>query len=271
MAIYQKKTSSSVAVISGFFIILLVCAIVSYAIYAVLMNDPIDKETLCPSSGPKGQYVVLIDNTSPFPYTQKVALAQRLKNIIKDDLPEGYMLSIFLLGEDAAKNDEPLFERCSPGQWGDKSQLSSNKKFIERDFREKFSKPLDKVVSQISLHEDAKKSPIFEMLQLAGINGFERVDVKGERKLIIYSDMLANTSDFSMYRLNIPTYEDFSKTIYARRALAPALHDVSVSMNIISGSEKNQKTQSTKLISFWEHYFEASGATVESVDFIEGL
>ncbi len=270
MAIYGKRKNYG-AIIGGVIIIILVLIALAGTAYFFLTKETIDAETLCPNTGPKGQYVVLIDNTSPFPFIQKSALSQRLKNLVRNDLPEGYMLSVFLLGEDATKNDRPLFERCSPGQWGAKSELTNNRKLIERNFRDKFTRPLEDVVRKISLQEHAKNSPIFEMLQLVGINGFERVNVSGEKKLIIYSDMLANTSEFSMYRSQIPAFDNFIKTPYAQRALSPALQDVSVELNVIAGDQKGARTESKKIISFWESYFEASGASVSSVEFLEGL
>ncbi len=271
MVIHSKKKSSNYSVIVGILIILVVIALSAATLYSLMTKESLNSETLCPTTGPKGHYVILIDNTSPFPYTQKASLSQGLKNIVRNELPEGYLLSVFLLGEDVTKNDKPLFERCSPGQWGNKSQLTSNKKFVERDFYEKFSKPLDEVVKKISLEEHSKKSPVFEMLQLVGINGFEHSDVIGEKKLIIYSDMLANTQEFSMYKEHIPSYENFSKVPYAQRALAPGLKDVSVSLNLISDQQQSGKSQKTRLISFWEKYFDASGASIESVQFLEGL
>lgn len=268
MAIYaQKKGISGKAI--GLLLGLFAFGIAGAMLYVNFTRETFDKETLCPSSGPKGQYVVLIDNTSPFPFTQKMALSQRLKSMVTDDLPEGYLLSVFLLGEDFKKHDKPLFERCNPGQWKDRGKLTGNKKFVDRDFNQKFAKPFDDIVQKISLEERSKNSPIFQMLQLVGINGFAHANVMGDRKLIVYSDMLANMPEFSMYKATLPAYEDFRKTPYGQNAVAPALQGTSVVIHMLSA--ENRALQNGKLATFWEHYFMDNGASVEEVSRVEGL
>lgn len=268
MAIYAEKKGISGKAI-GLLLGLVAVAGTGAMLYLNFSRETFDKVTLCPSDGPKGQYVVLIDNTSPFPFTQKLALAQRLKTMVTDDLPEGYLLSVFLLSEDFKKNEKPLFERCNPGQWKDREKLTNNKKFVDRDFNQKFAKPFDDIVHKISLEERSKNSPIFQMLQLAGINGFAQANVKGDRKLIVYSDMLANMPEFSMYKAALPAYADFRKTPYGQNAVAPGLQGASVVINMLAADQKT--LQNNKLATFWEQYFQDNGASVEEVSRVEGL
>lgn len=268
MAIYaEKKGISGKAV--GLMLGLVAVGGAAAMLYVNFSRETFDKETLCPSAGPKGQYVVLIDNTSPFPFTQKMALSQRLKTLVTDDLPEGYLLSVFLLGEDFKKNEKPLFERCNPGQWKDREKFTNNKKFVDRDFKQKFAKPFDDIVRKISLEERSKNSPIFQMLQLVGINGFSNANVTGDRKLIVYSDMLANMPEFTMYKAALPAYSDFRKTPYGQNAVAPGLKDASVVINMLAADQKT--LQNGKLAAFWEQYFQDNGASVEEVSRVEGL
>lgn len=249
--------------------LLVTLGVVGGLLYYKLTHEGIDKVTLCPVSGPKGQYVVLIDNTSPFPFTQKAALAQRLKSMAFNEVPEGYLLSVFLLGEHFQQHDKPIFELCNPGQWSDRSQLTSTKKFVDKDFNERFAKPLDAIIHQIPLNEHSKLSPIFQMLQLVGINGFEHANVKGDRKLVIYSDMLANMPEFSLYGGKPPTYADFSKTPYGRNAQSPGLANVSVTVQLLANEQKTPQTN--RIADFWANYFDANGASVESITLMEGL
>jgi hypothetical protein len=269
MSVYAKRESNVGKWILGAFIGVVVLLVLGGVIYYQMNHDTLDKETLCPSSGPKGQYVVLIDNTSPFPFTQKAALSQRLKTMVLNDVPEGHLLSVFLLGEKFEQNEKPIFERCNPGQWSDRSQLTATKKFVDRDFNEKFAKPLDAVVRKIPLDEHSKLSPIFQMLQLVGINGFDHAHVKGDRKLVIYSDMLANMPDFSMYKIKRHNYAEFAKSAYGRNAQAPGLNGVVVTINLLANEEKTPQTN--ELGNFWAQYFEANGASVETIAAMEGL
>ena len=250
MSVYAKRESNTGKWVWGGVIGVAVALVLGGIGYYKMNHETLDKETLCPSNGPKGQYVVLIDNTSPFPFTQKAALSQRLKTMVVNEVPEGHLLSVFLLGEKFEQNEKPIFERCNPGQWGDRSQLTATKKFVDRDFNEKFAKPLDAVVRHIPLDEHSKLSPIFQMLQLVGINGFDHANVKGDRKLVIYSDMLANMPD-------------------GRNAQAPGLNGATVTINLLANEQKTPQTN--ELGNFWAQYFEANGASVEGITAMEGL
>src|SRR3546814_15217389 len=88
----------------------------------------------------------------------------RISDWSADVCSSDLLLSVFLLGEKFEQNEKPIFERCNPGQWGDRSQLTATKKFVDRDFNEKFAKPLDAVVRHIPLDEHSKLSPIFQKL-----------------------------------------------------------------------------------------------------------
>lgn len=269
MSVYAKRESNVGKWLLGGLIGVGVAAVLGGILYYKMNHDTLDKETLCPSKGPKGQYVVLIDNTSPFPFTQRAALSQRLQTMVLNDIPEGHLLSVFLLGESFQKNEKPIFERCNPGQWRDRNQITATKKFVDRDFNDKFSKPLDAVVRQISLDEHSKLSPIFQMLQLVGINGFDHSNVQGERKLVIYSDMLANMPDFSMYKSKRHSYADFAKSPYGRNAQAPGLSGAIVTINLLANEQNAPQTN--ELANFWAQYFEANGASVEQIASMEGL
>ena len=107
------------------------------------------------------------------------------------------------------------------------------------------------------------------MLQLVGINGFDHANVKGDRKLVIYSDMLANMPDFSMYKNKRHNYAEFAKSPYGRNAQAPGLNGATVTINLLANEQKTPQTN--ELGNFWAQYFEANGASVEGITAMEGL
>ena len=270
MSLYKKRKQKSATVaILWILLTLALLVAVAYGIYWSFNQDKIDKVTLCPSSGAKGEYVVLIDNTSPFPFTQKAALAKRLQNMILKEVPEGSLVTVFLLGEDYQHNSDPVFVMCNPGQWGDKNKFTNTQKFVDKDFNEKFAKPLDAVVRKIPLDVRAKTSPIFEMLQLASLHGFNHLNAQGEKHLIIYSDMAANMPRFSMYKNAQLSYKDFAKSAYGQEAVAPALMDVSVTINMLAA--ESSVTPYNKRAEFWAQYFSANGASLDQVIPMEGL
>ncbi|KFF42252.1 hypothetical protein JH25_00230 [Pseudomonas sp. BRG-100] len=269
MSIFEEdeKTSSHTLVIWA--VVLLVLAGIGWGIWTMLQKDTLDKVTLCPSKGPVAQYVVLIDNTSPFSFNEKAALSQRIKSLVINDLPVGALISVFLLDEDYKQHDTPLFERCKPTQWKDDMKYLSSKRLVEKDYADKFDKPLDVVMQHISLDEKAKTSPIFEMLQLVGIKAFEHSNVQGDKQLIIFSDMVANEASFSMYRSTLPSYKEFANTPYGRKSTAMTLQDVKVTINMLTAEPS--AAPYGKRSDFWAHYFEANQAKLESVNPMEGL
>lgn len=271
MSVYRRKKSSASPALA-ILCILLAVALIAGAVYAVWKSsnqDRIDKVTLCPSSGPKGQFVVLIDNTSPFPFTQKIALKQRLKDLVNNDLPSGAILTVFVLGEDVKQNAAPVFERCNPGQWDNADAFTKTKKFVDKAYVEQFTKPLEDVVSHIPLDVRAKTSPIFEMLQVASNNGFKHAHASGDKRLIIFSDMAANTPEFTMYKRPQLNYKEFKSGGYAPKTTAPALDGVSVTINMMT-AEQGVATYH-KRAEFWAQYFSINGANLDGVDPMEGL
>lgn len=263
----DEKTSSFTLLI--WLVVAGVAAGLCWYAWYMFHKDVQDKTTLCPGKGPVGQYVVLIDNTSPFPFNQKAALSQRIKTLVLNDVPQGALVSVFILGEDYKQQAGPIFEKCKPAQWDDDMKLTASKKLVEKEYADKFAKPLDAVVHQISLDQKAKTSPIFEMLQLVGITGFQRANVKGDRHLIIYSDMVANMPQFSMYKSTLPSFKDFAGTSYGRSATALTLEGAVVTINMLAAEPA--AAPYVKRSDFWAHYFEANKATLEGVTPMEAL
>lgn len=224
-----------------------------------------DKVTLCPAKGPKGHYVLLVDKTDPLNFTQKQAFSVLLDDLVRKRLPEGYLLSVFVLGEDFKETAEPLVELCNPGSGENGNALTSNVDWERRDYEQKFMKPLMEQAEALQGSKPAKASPIFEMLQLVAVNGFRRHDVKGERRLFLISDMLHNNSSFSMYRA-APDYTSFADTDYGRKTRAD-LQGVEVEMYYLINTPQFQTRRNQK---FWEEYFDKSGARLVEVRSLEG-
>ncbi len=232
-----------------------------------LYNQPksANKFTLCPANGPLGHVVVLVDNTDPYSFIQREAFSQALGAVGDEVVPEGYLLSVFSLGENFEKNAKPLFERCNPGTSEGKSEMTANLQRIDHRFQKSFKEPIQKLEESLLSDASAKYSPVFEMIQLASINGFRTQNIQGPRKLIIFSDMLPNTAEFSMFR-GVPDYQEFSSTPYGERSKTD-LSGVKVEIHYLM---KYPKLQTMKQLHFWESYFEDVGARLTRVSTMEG-
>ncbi len=248
-----------------FSLIVIVCVLVGVSYYVYNKPKSADKTTLCPAEGPLGHVVVLVDNTDPYSFIQRQAFIQALDSLNHDVVPEGYLLSVFSLGEDFQKNAEPVFEKCNPGNSEGKSELTANLKKIDKRFNTAFKQPINNLEKVLIAEVPAKYSPIFEMIQLASIKGFKARNVEGPRRLIIFSDMLPNTQEFSMFK-GVPDYKSFSSTAYGERSKTN-LSGVKVEIHYLM---KYPRLQTMKLNNFWEKYFEDTGARLTQVGTIEG-
>lgn len=224
-----------------------------------------DPLTLCPASGPAGHYVVLIDNTDPYNFMQRQAFTEKLKSLVKERVPEGYLLSVYVLGADFTQNSAPLFEKCNPGKGEGKSEMTANLERLRRRFDSEFMAPVVGLADDILIDAPASRSPIFEMLQIASINGFHAHDVWGERVLVMFSDMLPNTEEFSMFK-GTPEFERFLGSDYGRKSQTE-LNGVKVELNYLL---KYPKLQTKRQLGFWEAFFEHTGARVVAVNTLEG-
>ncbi len=261
----QQRRAKHILMIVVIFIVASIIVSSLLFFYSKSKLDVLDHETLCPISGPKGHYVLLIDKTEPLNQIQKNAFSVAVKNIVENETPEGYMLSIFVLGEDFTANVKPIVELCNPGNGDNKSEFTSNLKKLKSQYQNKFIEPLIIVTEALLAEKPAKNSPIFEMLQIVNINGFKKHNIQGEHRLFIISDMLHNTEQYSMYKKDTE-FLSFSNTDYGRKAQAE-LVDVKVELLYLINQPKYQTRRNTK---FWEDYFKKSGAKITLAKPLEG-
>lgn len=251
----------------GVLLLIIVIAVVTGGmVYLATSETPIlNQENLCPADGPSGHFVLLVDKTDPLTFTQKHAFMVTLRELIEKQVPKGYMLSVFVLGEDFKTTAEPIVELCNPGTGSDKSEFTANLKKLRRQYEDKFLQPLLKQIEYLVAAQPAKASPIFEMLQLIGINSFRKHDIKGERRLIIMSDMLHNTQQFSMYNDSLD-FATFTSSDYGRKT-QPELQGIEVELHYLINTPHLQTKRNLK---FWEDYFNNAGARIVAVRLLGG-
>jgi hypothetical protein len=261
----RAKQRRTMEIIFGTLALLVVGVIISGAAYYMSTRPKELMPNMCPSDGPLGHYVLLVDKTDPLTFTQKQAFSVILRELVEKRIPEGYLLSVFVLGEDFKENAAPIVELCNPGNGSDKSELTANLKKLRRQYEERFVEPLLKQSDALLSAQSAKASPIFEMMQLVGINAFRKQDVKGERRLIVMSDMLHNTVQFSMYRGAVD-YVAFADSNYGKKTQLE-LRDVEVELHYLMNTPQLQTKRNLK---FWEDYFSKAGARIVAVRPLEG-
>lgn len=261
---YKKRDSKYMA-LGVFFILIIVAVAVGAGLLIVDPSRGVDSQTLCPMSGPKGHVVLLVDKTDPLNYTQKEAFRQFINEFGNEMVLEGELCSIFALGDDYRASPEPLFEMCSPGNGEGKSFVTENPAKIKKQFDKKFIEPMHSVTKSLFSDKPAEHSPLLEMMQMVSINGFRKAAVKGPKRLIIVSDMLHNTDDYSLYRDSMD-FEALKKTDYFQRVRTD-LDGVKIELRYLMHSPS---LQTRKNVEFWEGYFQDINGEIVSVKPWEG-
>lgn len=253
-------------IVLGTLALLVVAAVVAGATWYGLNRGPgLDVQTLCPASGPTGHTVLLIDTTDPLNFTQKQAFNQTLRELVQQRTPPGTLLQVFVLGEDFKQTAEPLVSLCNPGTGQGQSELTANLAKLRRQYEDRFVGPLLQQSEALLTSAPAQASPILEMLQLVGINGFKRQAVAQGRKLIILSDMLHSTPQFSLYKAPAD-HAAFAATDYGQKTQAD-LRGVEVEIHYLMHTPSLQTKRNLR---FWEDHFQHAGARIVAVTPLEG-
>lgn len=166
-----------------------------FAAPSLLRGPPRDQETLCPKTGPVGHTLILVDKSDPWSEVQ----AGRLKKLVKqigDELPAERMLSIYVFNDVFEPGFPSLISLCNPGKTA--SELIGNPRREYVKWVEKFGRPLDDAMTVLTQPAKGNQSPIIEAIGDVVSRRENRVPT-GDRSLVLVSDMLQNSSQFTVF------------------------------------------------------------------------
>lgn len=166
-----------------------------FAAPSLLRGPPRDQETLCPKTGPVGHTLILVDKSDPWSEVQ----AGRLKKLVKqigDELPAERMLSIYVFNDVFEPGFPSLISLCNPGKTA--SELIGNPRREYVKWVEKFGRPLDDAMTVLTQPAKGNQSPIVEAIGDVVSRRENRVPT-GDRSLVLVSDMLQNSSQFTVF------------------------------------------------------------------------
>lgn len=158
----------------------------------------LDAETLCPADGPASVTVVLLDGSDALPDAAQREVTTALLDLA-ETLPEHGLLEVRLL-DPADPGGRRLFHRCNPGTGAGLSEWTANPEAARRRWLEAFRQPIGRVLAGGLPQLPADTSPIMAAIQRIAVDRFEGRAVAGVPKaLVIVSDMIENTPDYSQY------------------------------------------------------------------------
>lgn len=226
----------------------------------------IDPETFCPVAGPSAVTIILIDQSDPLNPVQQEALRKRLK-VLKDGLALHERLAVYAVSDTRKELPPPFIDLCNPGRGDEISPLIGNPERTRQRWEAEFSARLDEVLALMLAPGSEPASPIMESIQSVAVAGFRETGTL-PRRLVIVSDMIHNTPEFSQIRDPQAAFAGFKGSRYFRKVRAD-LKGVEVVVHYVR-RDNMAHVQGRRHIEFWQEWFAAQGATLAQVVAIEG-
>ena len=235
--------------------VLVVTALIVYG-YQSLDRVQLDARG-CPENGGDSITVVIIDGSDPITPRQQAFLRNHL-NAIKADIAVGGALEVYRLGVDMESLLEPLVSACNPGRGRDVDPLTGSQVRAEKVWREVFEAPIQEAFTHLLDPSTEAWSPIFESVQSVAITTFAAPGWQERpKRLILVSDLLQYTPDFSHYR-GPGEFETFRTGRYYQRVRTD-LRGVEVT-NFYLPRQTRHNVQGREHLDFWKAYFIDQGA-----------
>lgn len=219
-----------------------------------------DGLSLCRLDGSVSRETALvIDATDSFSPTQAMLIKKEIKLLLEESMLDE-RISLYVLNENVDELNG-RFTVCNPGDGSERSEWTSNKRRLYQKWEKLFYKRVIDSVNDLVGENQAKRSPILEMLKYVSVEAMYGSPAL-EKRIVVVSDMLQHTDQYSHYKIK-PNYEGFSETPQAIE-LRPHLVDVEMDILYVI-RPKDMKRQNRGHIRFWESYMASNGGVVSRV------
>jgi len=237
------------------FVALFMVGIGAAYLYSQTNMPEIDKNTFCPKSGATSVTAVLIDATDSLSVQQKQAFLSAFQSL-RDSIPIHGRLDLYFIHNTQTSLLKPVVSLCNPGRGAEVSELVGNPRHVEQKWREGFGLPLDHEISRLLNASPDNESPILESIQSVVLTSLsEAIDQHKPKKLIVVSDLMQHTSNFSLYR-ETPAIDNIIQNKSFNRMKSDLRHiDISVWM-----LARDNALSRSKLVEIWQRIFAEQGA-----------
>lgn len=228
----------------------------------------IDSESLCPkANSPSLLAVVLFDVSDQLTSQQRMGIVNELRRL-KNQLPRFARLEAFTVNEVAASGSQSFKPMCNPGSGSDMNAIYQNPELARKKWEQHFSKRLDQQLDELMRVPPAKDSPIYEAIQETALRTFQMPEYdEVPKRLIVISDLLQNVPRKQSHYAGVPDFDAFRSSAYFVQVHSD-LSNVEVEILYLVRSQVS--LDRSKHIVFWENYFAAQGATVQSANSLYG-
>ncbi|MEY8199082.1 MAG: hypothetical protein RPS47_07570 [Colwellia sp.] len=138
---------------------------------------------------------ILFDATDQPSKNQVRVINDKLDDML-NVLDQGTLIRVFSISAHIGGLSSIEFEMCMPTLPSKTSDFTGNKLFAKRNYEDKFKIPLESAITSILTRPEQETSPIIEALHDYSQKNHPKAST---RQVIIFSDLLQNTSDYSVY------------------------------------------------------------------------
>ncbi len=244
------------------------CVIAGVAYTYITLNQKqgnYDPVTLCPIDVDVDVVAVIFDVSDELNLVQKKYLDKWFQKLTSD-MHQDTRLDVYTLQPTGSGVVRRELSVCRPRDGEDANSLTQNKRKIQKKWKESFSEPVDHILRTSMNASELDTSPIMEAIQLVALDSFT-TGAESQNRLVIVSDMLQHTPDYSQYRGKVD-FKKFSKSYYYARVRTD-LSNVVVSLLYV-GRASAAQLQTQRHANFWAEYFHSMGADVPTIDKIDG-
>jgi len=268
----SRKDAKNLSII-GYLIILVCCCLIITMAYFFIDGKKnrieLDPVTNCPKDiDSVSSYVaVIFDKTDTYNRIQQTYLKRYFSDFRKN-LSLHSKISFYVItdNDDADAEIRPEYSICNPATGTNADSRYQNEKRMKKNWQTKFEQPLKNAITSYLTPSAANSSPIFEIFQKVALTAFPS-DKKAKKKIIIISDMLHHTDEWSHYDRPLD-FDAFSKTPYSKK-VSTDLQGASVEILYIS-REGSENIQTTKHQLFWESYIRENNGVFKKPEYVDG-
>ena len=226
----------------------------------------LDASSLCPVDGPHGVTVVLVDTSDDLP----PATVREVNGILDDlitGLPEYYRLDIRVL-DIQGNRSRSLFAKCNPGDGIGLNEWTDNPRLARMRWIESFRKPASEAVKNSLSSAEANSSPIMAAIQDIAIDQFSSEQSRSIKKsLVVISDMIEHTRDYSQYRNPDLGFAHFKQSP-AYLKYRTDLHQALLTIDYVTRPSVMPDT--TRHAAFWEAWVKDNDGVLVAIHRLQG-
>ena len=275
----QRQKERRMAMLAAAGGVLVVVAVAAVVIHGTRTRVDRDAVTQCPTNRPLSAYTaVLIDATDELNPVQSKFVMDAVTAVV-DTLPENGRLDLFVL-EGARGDHGPPFRRkvcrCNPGRSDSDADigLTDNPALQRKRWQEDYLEPVRAALDSALTRAPSDRTPLLGAIQavaLASPIGAQNPEpVEGRRRLLIVSDMLEHTDDYSHYRTARASLAAL-RALPAYPRLRTDLRGTEVEILYVRRDDPGaRRIQGRAHVGFWEDYFDANHGLLRRVVQVQG-